>query len=152
MRLTHRQEDFICKLIELYRERGQETAVLPMFRQWLKRVPENHNVRATYLGLVERHAPDQVAQLIGALSKEIVFTSGATESINSVLKGIFLPAHRKKNHLIISADLLHRRGEAQFARRMPLGEGGLQHRLAYQVVRQEAGPKFLANHLGRFAP
>ncbi len=49
------------------------------------------------------NAREQVAELINALPKEITFTSGATESINSVLKGIFHPTKRKKNHLIISA-------------------------------------------------
>lgn len=48
-------------------------------------------------------AREQVAELINALPKELTFTSGATESINSVLKGLFHPTRRKKNHLIISA-------------------------------------------------
>lgn len=48
-------------------------------------------------------ARGQVATLIGAQEKEIFFTSGATESINTVLKGL-LGAHTADGgHLILSA-------------------------------------------------
>jgi len=42
----------------------QRLAALPMLRRYLERTPEDHHVRALYLGLVERHAPDQVAQVM----------------------------------------------------------------------------------------
>ncbi len=45
-------------------------------------------------------ARDQVAKIIGASSKEIIFTSGATESNNLALKGVMKFYGKKKPHLI----------------------------------------------------
>ena len=46
------------------------------------------------------NARDQVADLIGASSKEIIFTSGATESNNLCLKGLASFYGDKKKHVI----------------------------------------------------
>lgn len=48
------------------------------------------------------HARAQVAELLNVTTKEIFFTSGATESINIALKGISKSYRSKGNHIITS--------------------------------------------------
>ena len=49
-----------------------------------------------------QYAREQVAGLIGAVSTEIIFTSGATEADNLALKGVFEMFRSKGNHIITS--------------------------------------------------
>lgn len=53
------------------------------------------------------YARKKIASLINAEAKEIIFTSGATESVNLALKGISESFNGRKNH-IITSNIEHR--------------------------------------------
>lgn len=49
------------------------------------------------------YAREQVAKLIGADTKEIIFTSGATEAVNLAIKGVYEMYATKGRHIITAA-------------------------------------------------
>lgn len=67
-------------------------------------IPGNAASRSHPFGWVADEAVDkgrkQVADLLSVDPKEVVFTSGATEGANLILKGIFEMYHRKGKHII----------------------------------------------------
>jgi cysteine desulfurase len=75
-------------------------AMLPFFRdQWGNASSRNHG-----LGWKAKEAVDisreQLASLLEVEAQEILFTSGATESNNLAIKGVFDMYRRKGNHII----------------------------------------------------
>lgn len=84
----------------IYLDSGASTAVrpealeamLPFFAGDFSN-PSGHYASARRATEALAHARDQVAATLGALSEEIVFTSGGTESINAAIKGVAIAQH-----------------------------------------------------------
>jgi cysteine desulfurase len=74
-------------------------AVLPYFTEAFGNPSSIYSYGQEAKGAVEE-ARTKVAELIGARSEEIVFTSGGTEADNSALKGVVYASGHKGNHII----------------------------------------------------
>ncbi len=75
--------------------------MMPYFKNEYGNASSTHNFGLSTKAIVEG-SREKVANLIGANADDIVFTSGATESINIALKGFAIANAHKGKHIITS--------------------------------------------------
>lgn len=106
--------------------------MIPYFGEFSNAHSRSHKFGWTAEEAVEK-AREQIAKLVGAESKEIIFTSGATESNNMAIKGVAHFYKNKGNHIItvctehkcVLDSCRHLEGEGFQVTYLPVEQNGL---------------------------
>lgn len=75
-------------------------AMLPFFTEHFGNASSTNHPYGRKAAEAVQQAREQIASLINAIPEELIYTSGATESINLAMKGVFEAYSSKGNHII----------------------------------------------------
>lgn len=74
--------------------------MLPFFNTHFGNASSEHHPYGWMAKDAIEEATGEIAKILGVSAKELVYTSGSTESINQVLKGIYKKNRKERNHII----------------------------------------------------
>lgn len=77
--------------------------MLPFFTEVYGNAASQHSAGMKAKKAID-HARGQIAELIGSIPQEIIFTSGATESINLAIKGLAARSQERKHIVTVSTE------------------------------------------------